>query len=41
MIAGLGPLYGERIIGWIVYNDRECRREYRDGDARSFGDVFC
>jgi C-terminal processing protease CtpA/Prc len=40
MIAGLGPLYGERIIGWIVYSNREYEREYRDGGARSFGDVF-
>lgn len=40
MIAGVGPLVGEGIIGWIVYNDREYEREYRNGEARSFGDVF-
>ena len=40
MIAGVGPVLGEGIVGWIVYNDREYEREYRDGAARSFGDVF-
>jgi carboxyl-terminal processing protease len=40
MIAGIGPVLGEGIIGWIVYNDREYEREYRDGAATSFGDVF-
>ncbi len=27
MIAGVGPVMGEGIIGWIVYNDREYERE--------------
>jgi hypothetical protein len=40
MIAGIGPVLGEGIIGWIVYNDREYEREYRDGAATSFGDTF-
>jgi hypothetical protein len=31
MIAGLGPIFGEGIIGWIVYNNREYEREYRAG----------
>lgn len=35
------PLLGEGIIiGWIIYNNREYEREYRDGAAQSFGDVF-
>jgi len=40
MIAGVGPVLGEGIIGWIVYNNREYEREYRDGAAQSFGEVF-
>lgn len=40
MIAGVGPVLGEGIIGWIVYNDREYEREYRAGGAQSFGEVF-
>jgi hypothetical protein len=40
MIAGVGPVLGEGIIGWIVYNDREYEREYVGGGAQSFGDVF-
>lgn len=40
MIAGIGPVLGEGIIGWVVYNDREYEREYRNGAATSFGDVF-
>lgn len=40
MIAGIGPVLGEGIIGWIVYNDREYEREYRAGAAQSFGEVF-
>jgi hypothetical protein len=40
MIAGIGPVLGEGIVGWIVYNDREYEREYRDGAARSFGEIF-
>ena len=40
MIAGTGPILGEGIVGWIVYNDREYEREYRDGGAQSFGEVF-
>jgi len=40
MIAGIGPVLGESIIGWIVYNDREYEREYVNGGAQSFGDVF-
>lgn len=40
MIAGVGPILDEAIIGWIVYNDREYEREYRNGAAQSFGDIF-
>jgi len=40
MIAGVGPVLGEGIVGWIVYNDREYEREYRAGAAQSFGEVF-
>lgn len=40
MLAGVGPILGEGIVGWIVYNDREYEREYRAGAATSFGDVF-
>lgn len=40
MIAGLGPIYGEGIIGWIVYNNREYEREYRAGAALSLNEVF-
>jgi carboxyl-terminal processing protease len=40
MIAGIGPILGEAIIGWVVYNDREYEREYRAGAATSFGEVF-
>ena len=40
MIAGLGPILGEGIMGWIVYNNREYEREYREGGAMSFGDTF-
>jgi hypothetical protein len=40
MIAGLGPILGEGILGWIVYNDREYEREYVGGGAQSFGEVF-
>ena len=40
MIAGVGPLLGEGIIGYIVYNDRDYEREYRDGAALSLGEVF-
>ena len=29
MIAGVGPVLGEGIIGWIVYNDSEYEREYQ------------
>ena len=27
MIAGVGPILGDGIIGWIVYYDREYERE--------------
>jgi hypothetical protein len=40
MIAGVGPILDEEIVGWIVYNDREYEREYRNGGAQSFGEVF-
>jgi carboxyl-terminal processing protease len=40
MITGLGPILGEGIMGWIVYNNRQYEREYRGGAAVSFGDVF-
>jgi C-terminal processing protease CtpA/Prc len=40
MIAGIGPVLGDGIIGWIIYNDREYEREYRDGAATSFGETF-
>lgn len=40
MIAGIGPVLGEGTIGWIVYNDREYEREYRNGAAISFGETF-
>jgi hypothetical protein len=40
MIAGVGPVLGEGIIGWIIYNDREYEREYVAGGAQSFGEVF-
>ena len=40
MIAGIGPILGEGIMGWIVYNNREYEREYRGGAARSFGEDF-
>lgn len=40
MIAGVGPVMGEGIIGWIVYNDREYEREYRNGAALSLGEAF-
>ena len=40
MITGIGPVLGEGIIGWIIYNDREYEREYRNGAATSFGETF-
>ena len=40
MIAGVGPVLGEGHLGWVVYNDREYEREYVDGGAQSFGEVF-
>lgn len=40
MIAGLGPIFGEGIIGWIVYNNREYEREYRAGAALSLNEPF-
>ena len=40
MIAGIGPVLGEGVIGWIIYNDREYEREYRNGAATSFGETF-
>ena len=40
MIAGLGPIFGEGIIGWIVYNNRDYEREYRDGAALSLDEPF-
>ncbi len=40
MIAGLGPIFGEGIIGWIVYNNRDYEREYRAGAALSLDYPF-
>jgi C-terminal processing protease CtpA/Prc len=40
MIAGLGPIFGEEIIGWIIYNNREYEREYRGGAALSLNEPF-
>jgi Peptidase family S41 len=40
MIAGIGPLLGEGIVGWIVYNNREYEREYRAGAALSLSEPF-
>ena len=40
MIAGVGPVLGEGIVGHIVYNNREYEREYRDGAALSLGEPF-
>jgi C-terminal processing protease CtpA/Prc len=40
MIAGVGPILGEGIIGWIVYYNREYEREYRGGAALSLGEPF-
>jgi hypothetical protein len=40
MIAGVGPVLGEGIIGWVQYNDREYEREYRDGAALSLSEPF-
>jgi C-terminal processing protease CtpA/Prc len=40
MIAGIGPVLGEGIVGWIIYNDREYEREYRSGAATSFGETL-
>jgi hypothetical protein len=40
MIAGLGPILGEGIIGWIIYNNREYEREYQAGAALSLKEPF-
>jgi hypothetical protein len=40
MIAGLGPIFGDGIIGWIVYNNRDYEREYRAGAALSLNEPF-
>lgn len=40
MIAGLGPIFGETIIGWIVHNNRDYEREYRNGAALSLDYPF-
>lgn len=40
MIAGVGPVLGDGIIGWIVYNNREYEREYRAGAALSLDEPF-
>lgn len=40
MLAGVGPVLGEGIVGWIVYNNREYEREYRAGAALSLGETF-
>jgi C-terminal processing protease CtpA/Prc len=40
MIAGIGPLLGDGIIGWIVYYNREYEREYSGGAALSLGEAF-
>jgi hypothetical protein len=40
MMAGVGPVMGEGIMGYIIYNDRDYEREYTAGGSQSFGDVF-
>ena len=40
MIAGIGPILGEGIVGWIVYYNREYEREYSGGAALSLGETF-
>ncbi len=40
MIAGLGPIFGEQIIGYIIYNNRDYEREYRGGAALSLDEPF-
>jgi hypothetical protein len=40
MLAGVGPIIDEGIVGYIVYPDRKYEREYRGGAAQSFGEVF-
>jgi carboxyl-terminal processing protease len=40
MIAGLGPLLGEGIVGYLVENDREYERAYRGGTALNAGEPF-
>jgi hypothetical protein len=40
MLAGVGPVLGEGIVGWIVYNNREYEREYGNGSALSLGEAF-
>jgi hypothetical protein len=40
MIAGVGPILGEGIMGWIVYNNREYEREYHAGAALSLNEPF-
>ena len=40
MMACLGPILGEGIMGWIVYNNREYEREYRGCAALSLGEPF-
>ena len=40
MIAGVGPVLGEGVVGWIIYNNREYEREYRNGASLSLGEAF-
>lgn len=40
MLAGVGPILGEGIAGYLMYVDREYGREYRAGAALSVGEVF-
>jgi carboxyl-terminal processing protease len=40
MIAGVGPVLGEGVIGHIIYHNRRYEREYRNGAAMSLGEAF-
>jgi hypothetical protein len=40
MMAGVGPILGEGIAGWLRYVDREYDYTYAEGRAETFGEVF-
>lgn len=40
MIAGIGALLGDGIVGYLVENDREYERAYRGGTALNAGEPF-